>query len=136
VHGAPEPPDGTWRNRVVLDEAACIQREAGPRDPDGEDAISDYRTIERLDGASLLEVRLQTGKRNQIRFQAGRRGAPLVGEERYTFGLDVRRAIRFGRQALHAHRLGFRHPEDERPLRFESPLPRDMSELIERLRRR
>ena len=144
VHGVPEPDAGTWRNRVVLDEAACIQREADPDDPRGEEAISHYRVLERFASsgpaggaavAALLEVRLQTGKRNQIRFQAGVRGHVLAGEPRYLFGLDPHRAIRFPRQALHACRLGFEHPHDRRALRFESPLPADLAALVERLRR-
>jgi 23S rRNA pseudouridine1911/1915/1917 synthase len=141
VHGVPEPETGVWRNRVVLDEAACIQREADPGDPQGEEAISHYRVLERfalsgsIGGAALLEVRLQTGKRNQIRFQAGVRGHVLAGEPRYLFGLDPQRAIRFPRQALHACRLGFAHPHDRRALRFESPLPADLAALVERLRR-
>jgi 23S rRNA pseudouridine1911/1915/1917 synthase len=90
--------------------------------------------VERLTGAALVEVRLETGKRNQIRFQAGARGHTLVGEERYVFDLDPRRALAFPRQALHAHVLAFRHPSDDRPLDFESPLPADMRELVTRLR--
>jgi len=44
------------------------------------------------------------------------------------------RAIEFPRQALHAHRLGFRHPGDGRALIFEAPLPADLAQLVERLR--
>jgi 23S rRNA pseudouridine1911/1915/1917 synthase len=136
VHGAPDPPEGVWRDRLVLDEAACLQRAADPRDARGEDAISRYRVVEALAGAALLEVRLETGKRNQIRFQAGIRGHVLVGEERYVFDLDPRRAIAFPRQALHAHRLVFRHPDDGRRVALESPPPPDLRELLERLLRR
>ena len=75
------------------------------------------------------------GKRNQIRIQARLRGHTLVGEKRYVYGPDELRTISFGRQALHAYRLGFLHPDDGRPLRFEAPLPADFKELLERLRR-
>ena len=61
-------------------------------------------------------MRLQTGKRNQIRIQARLRGHTLVGERRYVFGPDTLRPIAFGRQALHAYRLSFLHPTDGRPL--------------------
>jgi 23S rRNA pseudouridine1911/1915/1917 synthase len=81
-------------------------------------------------------VRLRTGKRNQIRLQARLRGHTLVGERRYVFGPDDLRRIGFPRQALHAHRLRFRHPDDDRPLDFEAPLPADMLDLIARLRGR
>jgi 23S rRNA-/tRNA-specific pseudouridylate synthase len=80
-------------------------------------------------------VTLVTGRRNQIRIQARLRGHTLVGEQRYTYGPEVLRPIAFERQALHAHRLAFRHPADGRLLRFEAPLPPDLSALVARLRR-
>lgn len=135
VYGCPDPPVGTWRDHLVWDQAACIQKKAHPRDPRAKEAISDYRVIETFRDASLVEVRLQTGKRNQIRIQAGLRGHTLVGERRYVFGPDHLRPIGFSRQALHAYRLTFRHPEDGHVLRFQAPLPSDLLELLARLRR-
>ena len=134
VYGHPSPPAGRWRDHLVWDQRALIQKETHPGDPLGADAISDYRTLESFAATALIEVRLTTGKRNQIRIQARLRGHTLVGELRYTFGPDSLRPIAFGRQALHAYQLGFRHPVDGRPLRFEAPLPADMRALIERLR--
>ena len=122
-------------NGLPSDEKALIQKETHPRDARGADAISDYRVIERFAASSLIEVRLQTGKRNQIRLQARLRGHTLVGEERYVYGPDTLRPIAFERQALHAHRLAFRHPADGRELRFESPLPADLENLLDRLRK-
>ncbi len=135
VYGHPDPPAGTWRNRLVWDTSALIQKETHPRDPQGTDAASEYRVIESFAGASLLEVRLVTGRRNQIRIQARLRGHTLVGEQRYTYGPDSLRPIPFGRHALHARRLAFHHPVDGRPLDFEAPLPPDMEDLLARLRR-
>jgi 23S rRNA pseudouridine1911/1915/1917 synthase len=136
VYGHPEPAAGTWRDRLVWDDRALIQKETHPRDPKGKDATCHYRVLERLAGAALLEVTLVTGRRNQIRLQARLRGHTLVGERRYVYGPDALRDIAFPRQALHAHRLGFRHPADGRELRFEAPLPDDMQGLLERLRPR
>ena len=99
------------------------------------DAVSEYRVVERFAGTSLVEVRLHTGKRNQIRIQARLRGHTLVGETRYTYGPGELRPVRFPRHALHAHRLAFRHPADGRPLRFEAPVPDDFTSLLARLRR-
>ena len=78
---------------------------------------------------------MRTGRRNQIRIQARLRGHTLVGEKRYVYGPDEIRSIPFARQALHAHRLAFRHPVDGRTLQFEAPLPDDFRELLDRLRR-
>jgi 23S rRNA pseudouridine1911/1915/1917 synthase len=136
VYGVPSPSSGTWRDHLVWDTKALIQKETSSRDPRGKEAISRYRVIETLTGASVIEVSLVTGKRNQIRIQARLRGHTLVGEVRYVYGPEDLRPIAFPRQALHAHRLTFRHPADDREMRFEVPLPEDITALIAQLRRR
>jgi 23S rRNA pseudouridine1911/1915/1917 synthase len=135
VYGHPSPASGTWRDRLLWDQKSLIQKQTYASDPRGKEAISEYRVVERFDEAALIEVRLVTGKRNQIRLQARLRGHTLVGEQRYVYGPDEIRTIEFPRQALHAWRLGFTHPDDGRELRFEAALPADMEELIRRLRR-
>jgi 23S rRNA pseudouridine1911/1915/1917 synthase len=134
VYGHPQPPAGTWRDRLVWDQRSLIQKETHPRDPKGKDAVCQYETIETFGATSLIEVRLETGKRNQIRLQARLRGHTLVGETRYVYGPDELRPITFPRQALHALRLAFTHPVSGQPLRFEAPVPKDFAALVERLR--
>lgn len=134
VYGHPDPAAGTWRDHIVWDDEALIQKETHPRDPRAREAISEYRTIERFRDAALIEIRLTTGKRNQIRLQARLHGHTLVGERRYVFGPERLRPIDFPRQALHAFRLALTHPRDGRQLRFEAPVPADMKSLIDRLR--
>jgi 23S rRNA pseudouridine1911/1915/1917 synthase len=133
VYGHPDPPAGTWRDHLVWDTNALIQKKTHPRDPRGTPAISHYRTLRLFRDASLLEVRLHTGKRNQIRLQARLRGHALVGERRYVIGVQPG-PIRFPRHALHAYRLTFQHPTDGRLLRLEAPLPSDLADLLVRLR--
>ena len=135
VYGRPSPASGTWRDTLVWDTKALIQKQTHPRDPNGMEAIAEYHIVERFREASLIEVRLVTGRRNQIRIQARLRGHTLLGEERYVYGPDTLRTIAFSRQALHAFRLGFDHPSDDRELHFEAPMPDDLQALIERLRR-
>ena len=135
VYGYPDPPQGTWRDHLAWDSKALIQKRTSPGDANAKEAISHYRVLESLPDASLVEVRLETGKRNQIRIQARLRGHTLVGEQRYVFGPDSLRPIAFPRQALHAYRLAFHHPADGRPLSFEAPLPADLAGLLARLRR-
>lgn len=148
VRGLPRPPQGTWRDRIVWDQKALMQKHTGASDPKGMAAISHYRVLETFAGTALIEVRLQTGKRNQIRIQAALHGHPLVGERQYladdsgqTTALSGNTAARsdgdaqFPRQALHAHRLSLRHPIDGRSLTFEAPLPADFDDLLRRLRR-
>jgi 23S rRNA pseudouridine1911/1915/1917 synthase len=134
VYGHPAPPAGTWRDVLVWDKTALIQRETHPTDPRGKEAVAEYRVLESLENTSLIEVRLHTGKRNQIRIQARLRGHTLVGEQRYVYGPADIRPIDFPRQALHAHRLTFQHPADGRELRFEAPLPQDLVDLLRQLR--
>jgi 23S rRNA pseudouridine1911/1915/1917 synthase len=136
VYGVPSPTRGTWRDHLVWDQVSLIQKETHPTDPRGIEATSDYQVLEAFRGASLIEVQLGTGRRNQIRLQARLRGHMLIGEHRYVYGPDDLRDIEFPRQALHAWRLGFTHPATGRPMRFEAPVPEDIDELVGRLRER
>lgn len=135
VYGHPDPPRGTWRDHLVWDTKALVQKETHASDARGSEAISDYRVLESFRESSLAEVRLNTGRRNQIRLQAHLHGHTLVGERRYVSEADPPRTISFERQALHARRLAFLHPIDGRRLVFEAPLPPDLTSLLDRLRR-
>jgi 23S rRNA pseudouridine1911/1915/1917 synthase len=135
VYGEPSPASGTWSDHLVWDDRAVIQKETHPRDPRGKEAVSEYRILETFGDASLLEVTLVTGRRNQIRLQARLHGHTLIGERRYVYGPEMLRPIEFPRQALHAYRLGFLHPQTGQPLRFEAPVPADLLELLAHLRK-
>jgi 23S rRNA pseudouridine1911/1915/1917 synthase len=134
VHGHPDPPAGTWRDVLLWDRKALVQKKARQSDPRGRDAVCDYRVLEAFADSALLEVRLHTGKQNQIRIQARLHGHVLVGERKYVGHTDAGPSIEFSRQALHARRLSFRHPADGRPVSFEAPLPDDLSRLLRGLR--
>ena len=134
VYGVPEPRSGVWRDVLAWDDDALIQKATHPDDPRGVEAISEYRVVEAFSSTSLVEVRLRTGRRNQIRLQARLRGHTLVGETRYVHGPASLRSIQFERQALHAFRLALRHP-DGRLLDLEAPLPADFLALLTRLRK-
>lgn len=94
--------------------------------------------------ASLVRVSLETGRTHQIRVHMAHIGHPVLGDPVYGAGfksserrLDEPQSTalaRLGRQALHAAVLGFEHPITGAPLRFESPLPADMAELVHALR--
>ena len=134
VHGRPEPPAGDWCDRLTWDADRLLQTRAHPRDPKGKEAVSHYRVLETFSGAALVEIRLETGKRNQIRIQAALRGHTLFGERLYVSRGHGPVSAPFGRQALHAYRLAFRHPVDGRQLAFEAPLPDDLLALLVQLR--
>ncbi|MEA1937531.1 MAG: RluA family pseudouridine synthase [Pseudomonadota bacterium] len=100
----------------------------------GKIAITHYRTIQHLQGATLIECKLETGRTHQIRVHMAHIGHPLIGDKLY--GRKPRReslpeAVRgFPRQALHATELSFSHPTNEQPLRFKTEPPTDMKRLI------
>ncbi len=108
----------------------------------GGKAALTHWTLDRGFGAaaSLLRCRLATGRTHQIRVHMAHLGNPLVGDALYLrrvpaaarlLAEPLRDALlAFPRQALHAATLGFRHPVDGRPLRFEAPLPADMAGLL------
>jgi 23S rRNA pseudouridine1911/1915/1917 synthase len=100
----------------------------------GKPAVTHYDTVEAFRAASLLDVRLETGRTHQIRVHFAALRHPCVGD--LTYGADPRLAERLGltRQWLHAVRLGFAHPGDGRRLEFDSPHPEDLAAALEVLR--
>ena len=92
-------------------------------------AVTHYRVLERLPGYTVVEVKLETGRRNQIRVQFADRGFPLLGDQVYGTKSEI-----IDRQALHAELLGFRHPVTGEPVSASSPLPADMEKVLKILR--
>ncbi len=136
VQGRVVPASGTWRDHLVWDRERLIQRRAHVHEERAREAVARYRVLEQHEGGAVVEVSLVTGKRNQIRVQAGLRGYPLVGERLYTFGYRPAPGgrLELDRQALHAVTLGFHHPATGRRLQLHAPLPADLQGLIDRLR--
>jgi 23S rRNA pseudouridine1911/1915/1917 synthase len=94
-------------------------------------ATTHYRVLERLPGHTVVEVKLETGRRNQIRVQFADKGFPLLGDQVYG-----EESTLIDRQALHAELLGFRHPVTEEMLTVMAPLPSDMEAALRSLRTR
>jgi 23S rRNA pseudouridine1911/1915/1917 synthase len=103
----------------------------------GKLAVTHVRPLEHLDGYTLVECRLETGRTHQIRIHLAEAGHPLCGEKVYNKPLFKKPTIdRSGaqRQALHAAVLAFRHPITGQELSFSTPLPADMGRLLVKLR--
>ncbi len=100
----------------------------------GKRAITHVRPLERLNGWTHLECRLETGRTHQIRIHLSESGHPVYGDTKYGTRPSSNASPRINRLALHAATLGFDHPTDGRRRQFESPLPRDLEELIASLR--
>ncbi len=128
VHGVPRPREGVieapiGRHPKNRKKMAVV---AG-----GREAITKYRVREEFPGGgcSLLEVEPVTGRTHQIRVHMSALGHAIAGDA--TYG---RRSDLIGRQALHASKLAFAMPVGGRQIEFESPLPPDIREAVERLR--
>ena len=131
-----------WGN--IREEEGTIDGNIG-RDPN--DRLR-YRVLERFGFVTVVECVLETGRTHQIRVHMSHIGHPLFNDERYG-GADIRQGTIYAkykqfirncfeicpRQALHARTLGFVHPRTREWIRFDSPLPADMTALIDKWRR-
>lgn len=114
----------------------------------GKRAITHYKVLERFGYVTLVECRLETGRTHQIRVHMASIGHPLFADERYG-GMEIRKGTIYAkykqfirncfdicpRQALHARTLGFEHPVTHKFLRFDSSLPEDMINLLDKWRK-
>jgi 23S rRNA pseudouridine1911/1915/1917 synthase len=116
VVGRPARDGGTIASRLVEEAPGRVHETRDPRR--GRDAVTHWRVVRRGAGLTLVEVRLETGRRNQIRVHLARLGHPIAGDATYGATADP-----FGRVALHAHVLAFDHPRTGARLRFVSPPP-------------
>ncbi|ODU03787.1 MAG: RNA pseudouridine synthase [Pseudonocardia sp. SCN 72-86] len=130
VQGHPDPSRGTidapidrhprhdWRFAVV---------------EGGRPSVTHYDTIEAFRAASLLDIRLETGRTHQIRVHFSAMRHPCVGDLTYGADPTLAKRVHLDRQWLHAHELGFAHPADGRRVDFVSPYPADLSRALELL---
>jgi 23S rRNA pseudouridine1911/1915/1917 synthase len=101
-----------------------------PTAEQGELAITHYEVLRELTEATLVNVTLETGRRNQIRVHLAEKGHPVLGETRYRRELATHPAWPWKRLALHACELGFRHPRSGRELQFHSRLPPEFKQFL------
>src|SRR2546425_6213445 len=127
VHGEGRPASGVVDKPIARDERSRV-RMAVAREGRGKRAVTRFRVLERLPGATLLECRLETGRTHQIRVHLASIGHPIVGDTRYGRG----DALAMKRPFLHAHELAFDHPDGSRR-RFHSSLPADLEQVREHL---
>lgn len=101
-------------------------------DNGGKYAITNYRTLKRKNGYSLVELKLETGRKNQIRVHMQDLHHPIVGDYKYGCTVEdyAERSNPVGRICLHAFRLAFRHPITGEFLKFETPYPGAFTSLM------
>ncbi|MGQ0625835.1 MAG: RluA family pseudouridine synthase [Sporichthyaceae bacterium] len=136
VQGHPDPTRGTvdapiGRHPVHDYKWAVVSVERG-----GRDSVTHYDTLEAFAAASLLTIRLETGRTHQIRVHMAALRHPCAGDA--TYGADPTLSARLGleRQWLHAMELAFEHPDTGAVVEFTSTYPADLALALDRLRER
>jgi len=111
--------------------------------PTGKEAVTHYRVLEKFPTHTYIRVKLETGRTHQIRVHMAHIQHPLVGDPTYGGKVrlpkgvshELRDVLReFPRQALHAKKLSLIHPDTNKPMSWEVPLPDDFEELLDELR--
>lgn len=133
VRGSPPTEEGELRHFLKKVSWGFRQVVVRSENQGGTLAITRFRVLEFLKGAALVEARLVTGLKNQIRVQFAQAGMPIWGDRHYV--LEEKGAAIMDRQALHAFRLGFQHPRTGAYLEFQADPPEDFQKLLRFLRR-
>jgi 23S rRNA pseudouridine1911/1915/1917 synthase len=116
VEGIPEKAQGTIKSWLIEDKSQKVHstREM----PNAKFSITNYRTIRQVNNNSLLDIRTDTGRKNQIRVHLSDIGCPIVGDRKYGASDEFRRRVR-----LHAYSLSFPHPADGKIITVKSLMP-------------
>ena len=147
VWGIVENNEGTIEGNIGRNPKDRMQMAVLSDPAQGKHAVTHYRILERLGYVTLVECVLETGRTHQIRVHMKHIGHTLFNDERYG-GNEILKGTHFSkykqfvnncfetcpRQALHAMTLGFVHPRTGEEMFFTSPLPKDMTNLIDKWR--
>lgn len=123
VRGHIEPQSGTIDAPIGRVGDSIITRQVDFEN--GERAVTHYEVIEEKNGHSVVSIHLETGRTHQIRVHFKYIGHPLVGDYLYNPDMEF-----IQRQALHSHKIEFKHPITGEPMQFVADLPEDMAKII------
>lgn len=126
---------GRIESYLTTDEQSLNRYSTSRETAGAELAITHYVVRERWRGATLLNVNLETGRRNQIRVHLAEANHPVIGDPRYRPELAQHSAWPHRRIALHAETLGFEHPMTGEPIMYKASWPQEFRELRRRLKR-
>ena len=147
VWGNIEEDEGTVEGNIGRHDTNRMQMAVHSNDEKGKPAVTHYKVLERFGYVTLVSCQLETGRTHQIRVHMKHIGHTLFNDERYG-GDSILKGTTFTkykqfvdncfkvlpRQALHAKTLGFEHPITKEFLRFDTPIPQDLQECIEKWR--
>ena len=119
VEGKPEKPEGRLINHLKSDGRINKTFVTGPDDPEGKESILDYKTLAEGDRYTLLEIKLLTGRKHQIRAQLSAIGHPIKGDLKY----GSKRSNPDGSISLLAKKTEFVHPVSKQDICIEAPTP-------------
>ncbi len=119
VEGVPDPHDGTIKN-WLLENRKSLKMHSSPTDNGGKLAITHYRTLKHNGQYTLLELNLETGRKNQIRVHMSDLGTPIAGDKKYGAASNP-----LGRICLHARSLVFKHPFTFEMMSFDTGIPKN-----------
>ncbi len=145
VWGNPDPPEGTISGNIGRHPVDRLKMHLFENGSEGKHAVTHYRVVERLGYVNLVECTLETGRTHQIRVHFEHMGHPLFNDEKYG-GNRILKGTTFSkykqfvqncfkmlpRHALHAFSLGFAHPFTGEDMYFETGLPQDIKQVVEK----
>lgn len=123
VEGKPEQEEGEIRSYLAENSRFEVYSTNNPEE--GQLAVTRYKTLRTRNGYSLMEVSLDTGRKNQIRVHMKDLGHPIIGDRRYGA-----KSSPIHRMALHAQTLRFVHPITRKDMNFSTPVPASFAKLV------
>lgn len=132
VRGTPKPPAG--RIETTIGRHPVFRKKMAANARRGRHAVSTYHTIEQRGNASLLSVRIETGRTHQIRVHLAFIKHPILGDPLYARRRPTDE-VWPDRQMLHATRLSIMHPDADKKMTFQAPLPDDMIACLDTLQK-
>ena len=123
VEGTPQPDRDTIRSYLVETRTHMIF--SGAPGPGAKEAVTNYQVLKSGGGYSLLDISIDTGRKNQIRVHMKELGCPIAGDKQYGAHTNP-----IGRLCLHANELSFVHPATGLPITFTAKTPRDFNRVF------
>jgi len=115
---------------TIIGRHPVDRKKMAVRTDTGKEALSEYEVVERFEKATLLSIKIGTGRTHQIRVHMAHIGHPVLGDEEYGKKRSRLEGIEIKRQMLHSFKIGFNHPIKNQWMEFVAPLPSDMQELL------
>ncbi|MBI4825490.1 MAG: RluA family pseudouridine synthase [Nitrospirae bacterium] len=135
VYGTPKNRSGEFS--AEIGRSSSDRKKMSTKTRKGKEALTLYEVVSAFKAASLVKVRIITGRTHQIRVHFSSSGHPVLGDKTYGTKTTLKfaaKTLRFDRQMLHSYSLKFRHPVTNEFLELTAPLPEDMEKAVEELK--